>query len=173
MTIYGSAILNQASSTFAVDYNGEEVSKNELYLLAYADLTWKGMDVPEEECNWVVGSKVFHTMKEFQMYLKAQVRVYETYAKEMVLIDNMEIILLDGSTEMMDVYAIKNCLKVKAIGKNHIIKANVPETTEESIKKLEEYKGYNEGFCSDWNDNELKVAFFSAGMSKTLYQMKN
>ena len=55
MKIYGSAILDRASSAFTDDFDGEEeISKNELHLLAYTELTWKGMDVPEEECNWVV-----------------------------------------------------------------------------------------------------------------------
>jgi len=188
MKIYGSAILDRASSSFTVDFDGEEeISKNELHLLAYTELTWKGMDVPEEECNWVVvettnkiglkgaeieTSMVFETIKEFQRHLIKQIRASEETPK-MTLVDNMEIILLNGATEMMDIYSIKDSLKVKAIGENHTMVAEVPAITEESIKKLEEYRGYESGYCADWTEDEFKVYFFGAGMSTTLSQVKN
>ena len=91
MIIYGDAIIDNASSTYVVSYDGVEVSRNELYLLAYADLTWKGLDIPEEDCHWIIvktinkigvkGAEVietvgeFETMKEFQMYLRKEIRI--------------------------------------------------------------------------------------------------
>jgi hypothetical protein len=78
MKIYGSAIIDDASSTLIVDYDGRKVSENEIKLLAYSNLTWKGLDLPPEECSWVVvtnddGCRQFQTILEFQMFLRKKI----------------------------------------------------------------------------------------------------
>jgi len=78
MKVYGSAIIDDASSTLIVDYDGRKVSENEIKLLAYSNLTWKGLDLPQEECNWAVvtnddGCRQFQTMKEFQRFLRKKI----------------------------------------------------------------------------------------------------
>ena len=70
--LYGYAIDSETGN--GVDFDGKELSTEEMESFLETDLTWNGLDLDEDECDWCieVGGEVheFDTHRELKSFFK-------------------------------------------------------------------------------------------------------